>query len=215
MAIILTDRERMKGNGRVSTLREQMLSTPEICLERGYIMTESYKETEGEPPIIRKAKSLKKILEGMSIGIEDGELLVGRTTSKQRGGALLPEVSWEWYLEEIDSLSTREWNRFAPIPEEEKAKMKEFLPYWKGESIFDKWQAMVPEDALRLNHRIVAAVAHCVNSIYQGHISVDYGKVLTKGLNGIKEQVDEELGKLNLAFIKDFEKYQYKICLRI
>ena len=45
-------------------------------------MTESYKETEGEPPVIRRAKALEKILKEMTIGIEDGELIVGRTTSK-------------------------------------------------------------------------------------------------------------------------------------
>ena len=68
---------------------------------------------------------------------------------------------------------------------------------------------MLPENVLKLNHTIVAAVAHCVNSIYQGHTSLDYEKVLTKGLNGIKKQVDEELGKLDLAEIKDFEKFQF------
>ena len=43
---------------RVSKLREQVLRAPEICVERGCLITESYKETEGEPPIMRRAKAL-------------------------------------------------------------------------------------------------------------------------------------------------------------
>lgn len=196
----------MSGQDRVSRLREKMLTPPEICIERGYIMTESYEETEGQPAVMRRAKALKKILEEMSIGIDEGELIVGRTTSKQRGGALVPEVTWEWYLEEIESLSTREWNRFAPIQEDEKTKMKEFLPYWKGKSIFDMWCAMIPDDVLALNHKIVTATGHGVNGIHEGHVSPDYEKVLTIGINGLKQKVAAELEKLNLAYLEDFER---------
>ncbi len=199
----------IKSNARVNKLREKVLAPPEICVERAQLMTESYKETESEPSILRRAKALQKILNEMTIGIDDGELIVGRTTSKSRGGAILPEVAWDWYLEEMDSLSTREWNRFAPLTEEEKAKMKECLPYWKGKAAYDKFCATIPPEVLKLHHIIEEAGGHAVNNIHQGHMSVDYEKVLTLGLNGIKQQVDAELAKLNLAYMKDFEKYQF------
>ncbi len=198
-----------EGNGRVSKLRKKMLALPEVCIERGYLMTESYKETESEPAIIRRAKALGKVLKEMTIRIGDGELIVGRATSKPRGGSLLPELSWEWYLKEMDTLSTRDWDRFAPLTEEEKTKMKEFLPYWKGKSLYEKWQGMVPENAQKLDTKIQCGGVYCGNSFYLAHISPDYEKVLTKGLNAVKKQVDEELGKLNLAEIKDFEKFQF------
>ncbi len=204
MAIVEIERK-----SRVNKLREKMLVMPSICIERGYWMTESYKETESEPIIIRRAKALEKILREMTIGIEDGELIVGKATSKTVGGILRPEVQWEWYLEEIETVSTREWDRFAPLTEEEKAKMKECLPYWKGKALFDKWRTMIPEDALKLNHKIQAAAAYCLNNQHYGHIAVDNEGVLTKGLNGIKKQVDEGLKILTLANLEDFEKYQF------
>jgi pyruvate-formate lyase len=101
-------------------------------------MTESYKDTESEPALIRRAKAPEKMLKEMTICIEDGDLIVGMTSGKVRGGALLPEVQWEWYPEEMDTLSTRGWYRCSPLTEEEKTKMKEFLPYWKGKSLHDK-----------------------------------------------------------------------------
>ena len=210
MTKAITERVGIEGNERVSKLREKMAAaSPEVCIERGYLLTKSYKETEAESPVIRKAKALGKILKEMTICIEDGELIVGSATSKQRGGPLLPELQWEWYLEEMNGLSTRDWDRFAPLTEEEKSKMKEFLPYWKGRTLYEKWQAMIPENALKLNHKIQSGGAYCGNDMYYGHTSVDYERVLTKGLNDVRRQVDEELGKLNLADLKDFEKFQF------
>ena len=119
---IIGDNLGLETNERVMTLKKSVLCTPQLCLERAYLMTESYKETEGEPALIRRARALEKILNEMSIYIEDGELIVGRATSKQRGGPLLPEVIWDWSLKEMDTLSTREWDKIYPLTEDEKAK---------------------------------------------------------------------------------------------
>ena len=75
MNMVATERAETEGNGRVSKLKEGILRPPELCVERGYLITESYKETESEPIIIRKAKALEKILKEMTISIEDGELI--------------------------------------------------------------------------------------------------------------------------------------------
>ena len=108
------------SSDRIHKLREKVRVPRSICVERGYWMTESYKETENEPYVLRRAKAVGKILKEITVSIEDGELIVGRATSKARGAALIPEIQWRWYLDEMESLSTREWDRFAPLTEEEK-----------------------------------------------------------------------------------------------
>jgi choline trimethylamine-lyase len=200
---------------RIKKLRNQVLQTPEICLDRGYWMTESYKETESDPPILARAKGLKKVLNNMKIDIQKGELLVGRVTSKLRGGPLLPEVAWEWYIEEMDAFSTREWNKYAPLTEKDKSGMKAFLPYWKGKSLFEKFNAIAPQQIQDLNHIIEEAGGHAAANIHQGHISVDFEEVLNKGLKGIKHSVNEKLSKLNLADMQDFEKYKFYTAVNI
>ena len=197
------------GSERVAKLREKVLTTPEICVERAYLFTESYKETESEPPVIRRAKALEKVLQEMTIGIEDGELIVGNATSKVRGGPLFPDIRHDWHLEELDTLSTRDWDRFLPLAEEDKVKIKEFLPYWKGKSLYEKWRAMIPESMMNLNHKVLSGGAFCDNGHHCGHVCVDYEKVLTKGLNDIEKQVEEQLGKLNLGEVRDFDKFQF------
>ena len=122
-----------KCTPRVAALREKVLGAPQICTERAYLMTESYKKTEGEPKLFQRVRAMDHILQNISIGISDGEIIVGRSTSKNRGAPLIPELQWKWYLDEIDELSTRQWDRCAPITDEEKVKMRECLPYWEGQ----------------------------------------------------------------------------------
>ncbi len=56
----------------------------------------------------------------MTVRIEDGDLLVGAATSKRVAAPMLPEVQWQWYKEELETLSLRDYERFQPLTEEEK-----------------------------------------------------------------------------------------------
>ena len=48
---------------RTQKLNEAMRNVkPEICIERAKLITESYKQTEGMPYIIRRAEGLKYML---------------------------------------------------------------------------------------------------------------------------------------------------------
>lgn len=194
---------------RIIKLRENMITAPAICIERGYLMTESYKETEGQPAVIRRAKALEKILKEMTVRIEDEELIVGWPTSKMRGGAVLPEIQCAWILDEMDTFTTREWDKYAPLSEDEKAKLKEFIPYWKGKSLHEQWQAMVPKEAQKFNHIISTSGGFCENGHHFAHVAVDYEKVITIGIKGIKEEVNNELSNLNLSNIEDLDKFHF------
>lgn len=60
------------------------------------LLTESYKETEGEPIIMRRAKAFAHILANIPITIRDEELIVGSSTLAPRGCQTFPEFSYEW-----------------------------------------------------------------------------------------------------------------------
>ena len=75
--------------GRMGRLLKQaMEAKPSICIERARIWTESHKQTEGEPGIIRRAKALARVLDEMSIYISDDELIVGNHSSRPRGSVV-------------------------------------------------------------------------------------------------------------------------------
>ena len=199
----------MSSNERIDRLREKMLTTPEICVERGYIMTESYKETEGKPYAIRRAKALEKILNEMTIRIEDGELIVGWATSKQRGGAILPEIQCQWILDEIDELSTRPWDKYAPLSEDEKQKLHAFVPYWNGKTLNEQWIATVPEEAQKYNHIIQTSGGFSENGHHFAHAAADFEKVINIGLMGVRKEAEEKLSGLDLTVFGELEKYHF------
>ncbi|HJX03912.1 MAG TPA: pyruvate formate lyase family protein, partial [Dehalococcoidia bacterium] len=205
MAEISLVNSNIKEKGRLNKLREAMLNRPEICIERGHLMTESYKQTEDKPPLLRRAMALEKILGEMTIRIEEGELLVGAATGKRIAGPLLPEVQWQWYLDEMDTLSTRPTDSFQPLTEEEKSRTREMLSYWRGKSVFDKWISIVPQEYQK--HKFVTWATGGANpwvGIHLAHCCPGYERVLNEGLNGIKKQINLILQKLDLANISDF-----------
>ena len=66
-----------------------------VCPERARYWTESYKQTGGQPAVVRRAKALANVLENMTVFIAPDEWLVGYIASDKR---LLP------FYREISSL---------------------------------------------------------------------------------------------------------------
>ena len=69
---------------RVQHLRTRIMSRingkdARISIERAKLMTASYRLTEGEAPVIRRAKAIAHVLRNIPISIEKHELLAGRT----------------------------------------------------------------------------------------------------------------------------------------
>ena len=73
-----------------------------ICSERAIFYTESFKQTEGLPYILRKAKAFAHTLQNMSIYIEKDSLLFGNQASVNFAAPVFPEYSIDWIIEELD-----------------------------------------------------------------------------------------------------------------
>jgi pyruvate formate-lyase/glycerol dehydratase family glycyl radical enzyme len=194
---------------RISRLRENMLHIPDICIQRAYWWTKSYMETEGEPEVIRRAKALAKILENLPIYIDDDELIVGRSTSKERGGMLFPEIQWEYILKEIELFSSRDWDRCGSISDEEKKMVEDTLPYWKGKCTWDRFNASMPPEIRRIHGGVFFLGTSSMSGVHYGHETIDYSRLLKKGLSGIKKEAQEKLESLDLTKPEDFKKYQF------
>ena len=184
---------------RIRALREAVLETPEVCVERAMYMTQSFMETEGEHILIRRAKALKHILESMSLSIYDGELLAGATTGKRRGSFIIPEIQWKWYLDEMDNMSERDWDACQPIGEYEREMMRKYLPYWEGKCTWDKVRNVWNDTVLRLNGEIFMTHTSSMSGQHFGHISIDYERLLTRGLRDIINEAKQALEVLPVS----------------
>ncbi len=137
-------------SSRIERMKDKLLSSPyEVCIERARLYTESYKETEGQPPAIRAAKALAKTLAEMTIYIGEEELIVGNRTSKRLAGVIPVErgdINAVLKLE-MDSMGKRK-RPFLISEEDKRALREEILPYWKGRSIRDKKASLWAERGL-------------------------------------------------------------------
>jgi formate C-acetyltransferase len=156
-------------------------------------------KTDGENIVIRRAKALASILENMSVTIHDGELLAGTTTGKRRGSFLIPEIQWEWYLNEMDNMSTRSWDRCQPIGNFERDQMLEYLPYWRGKCTWDKVNNVWNNTVLKLNGEIFMTHTSSMSGQHFGHIAVDYPRMLSRGLRDIINEANEYLAQLPVS----------------
>ena len=119
---------------RITRLVDRMFDhMPEIEADRAVLLTESYKATEGEPIITRRAKAFEHILKNLPIVIREDELIVGSNSTKSRGCQTFPEYSFEWLESEFDTVATPSADPFY-ISEDTKKKLHEAYKYWKGKT---------------------------------------------------------------------------------
>ena len=125
---------KIAKSDRIDFLKDTLYAKmPEIESDRAVLITESYKATEGEPIILRRAKAFKHILENIPIVIRDKELIVGSATVQPRSCQVFPEYSFEWLENEFDTVATRAADPFY-ISDENKKILHEVYKYWKGKT---------------------------------------------------------------------------------
>ncbi len=110
-----------------------------IDLDRARLVTQAYRETEGQPWVLRKAKMVEKLCEEMPIFIKPGELIVGDANGAPDEIRWYPETSAWWMPEGITTGGFSE----MVTDEERKEIIEDICEYWKGRSVADRvWDAM-------------------------------------------------------------------------
>ena len=181
---------------RIKALKAEVVNAvPEVEPYRAVLITESYKETEGMPAVMRRAKANEKIFNNLPVVIRDNELIVGALSVKPRSTNLCPEFSFDWVEKEFKTMATRMCDPFV-ITEETADILHEVFKYWKGKTTSELATSYMSQEALDCQ----AGGVFTVGNYYFGgigHVCVDYGKVLNKGFKGIIAEVVEAMNKLD------------------
>ena len=175
---------------RTRTIKDGLFASPcQVTLERALLYTESWRTTEGEPVIVRRAKALRHILENHELVLDDHDLLVGNRSTTPRAGVLSPEMSPYWILGELDQFPTRPQDTFE-MSEEDKATYRDVLyPYWRGHSLNDWYREHADVEVLEAQQTKIFAVAQTDKG--QGHIICDFPSVLGRGYGDILREARE------------------------
>lgn len=196
---------------RITKLKEQYENyVPTLHLDLAKVKTDVMKATEGEPMCIRRAKAFKKYCETKTITILPHELIIGNTGSAPRQAEVTPEVSADWISEELDTMSTRQYD---PLQIDEASKnlwREEIEPYWKGKTVLNQWLTRIPEEVRDLGYKSGIIDAEIKTQTGPGEIAIGYENILIpQGYGGIKAHAEKVKAGLDLTNIEDIGKSEY------
>ena len=192
--------DQINPSPRVQRLRDRYLNFQgRVGYETALYWTEAFKESEGEPRILRRAKAFKKLFENKSLPIHTDELIVGGMDSRPHSSAQYPDMNVMWIEDELDTFPTREHDPMQ-IEEETKTVYKEkILPYWRGKTFEEVWlkkAEMALPDALKFGYRTCISDQGVVTFYTINHHHPDFMRVVEKGYTGIKAEVEAKRSQL-------------------
>lgn len=191
---------------RIHKLLEYYYSAkPEIFAERAVLVTKSYKKTEGMPLEIIRAKMLEKVLNEITTKIRDHEMIVGCKTPEALGSPLYPEIACEWIEKELNIIEKREEAPFLVNNETIKTlRIEKVFEYWREKQVYHRIMEVLPDEIKATVDEGLLFHYYLNRSI--GHITVNYEKVVKKGLNCIKEEIKEHLKKIDFEGDRSLKK---------
>lgn len=191
---------------RMKEFREEVLDEkPYIDAQRAILATLAYKENLNQPRVMVRAKMLEKVLDNMSIYIEDKSLLAGNQATKNRNAPIFPEYTMEFVMKELDQFEKRDGDVFY-ITEKTKEQLREIAPFWQNNNLRARGEALLPEEVRVFMETGVFGMEGKLNA-GDAHLVVNYERILKDGLRGYEKRVKEYKASLDLTDPESIDKY--------
>ena len=183
---------------RMQAFREEVLEEkPYVDAERAVLATEAYRAGQNQPRVMMRALMLQRILEKMSIYIEDKTLIVGNQASKNRNAPVFPEYTLEFVLRELDLFEKRDGDVFY-ITEDTKDQIRSIAPFWENNNLRARGEALLPDEVSVFMETGVFGMEGKLNA-GDAHLAVNYERVLREGLRGYEDRVRKLKAELDLT----------------
>ena len=182
---------------RVEALRWKIIEAPqEVCIERARYLTEAMRRNWDKHPLTRMSLAFEHILKNISVIIRDDELIVGCRTSKLKGAPLFPENKSLWIEGDLENFDKRVLQRAMITPAEKNELATVILPFWKGKTVEESMQKLMPEDILTdMDKYIFTMMLEITYGI--GHFTMNHERVLAQGLRGVMDDAQQKLANLS------------------
>lgn len=191
---------------RMKEFREEVLDEkPYIDAQRAILATLAYKENLNQPRVMVRAKMLEKVLDNMSIYIEDKSLLAGNQATKNRNAPIFPEYTMEFVMKELDQFEKRDGDVFY-ITEKTKEQLRKIAPFWQNNNLRARGEALLPEEVRVFMETGVFGMEGKLNA-GDAHLAVNYERILKDGLRGYEKRVKEYKASLDLTDPESIDKY--------
>jgi pyruvate formate-lyase/glycerol dehydratase family glycyl radical enzyme len=186
-----------------------------LCIEKARLITESYKQTEGEPATFRNAKAFSHLLENMPVLIDHQELFVGEGASQPWGAEIDPFLG-VWKENEVRgaaedgivSVDKMDWQLFKELGKYWETRCSEYAQSQLfDERIFKYLQIGVTLPPMRHKNEFRGAYAGsglCLSFNFTDCYT-DFDKWLN-GLDPIINEIEEELRNIRFLSLAAVDK---------
>lgn len=193
---------------RMRAFREEVLDErPFVDAERAVLCTESYRQTQDQPPVMRRALALAHILDDMSIYIEDKTLLAGNQATKNCNAPVFPEYTLGFVLDELDSFEKRDGDVFY-ITDEDKQRIRGIAPFWENNTLRDRGMALLPDEVSVFMETGLFGMEGKLNA-GDAHLAINHARMLREGLRGYEERARRAKAALDLTDPDSVDKYAF------
>ena len=184
-----------RGNADDDSRRGMFRPEIRLDLQRSRLMTESYKETDGQPMVLRRAKALANILDKMGIFIRDYERIVGYQTADPNGIFHPIEQNWKSPQRLANSAAGK-----TLLDAAGRRELNKLCKYWKGKAISDRHQAVIPED---LKKYWTYEGTFLWSQLSELGIP-NYEKLFRLGLNGLIQEIKDKMAEVDREIPGDY-----------
>ena len=155
------------------------------------------KSTEGEPQIIRQAKALAAILNGIPVKIYPEELIVGSVSDKIRGAMVYPEAHDSRIIPELEELKARDCRVIEVTKEDIKVIQEDIASYWTDSSLIAQADKKTPE---KIIETLYAGSVFILTEVAGfGHLSINYPMLFSMGFDEFCKHAEERIGEYSGA----------------
>ncbi len=198
-------------------IKRRMEAVEHLACERSRIVTDSWRETDGQPLDIRRAKLFRAVMEKNPVVIRDGELIVGSQSKYVLGASPSIDYNPSLAIENIENFKGKQLTDEDPelhtITRSEYESLAEDVEFWKGRSTGD---AVNHFNETHFPWLQDWARSGLVNAAKAGNPpgakNVNYGWVIQEGLESIIAKAKAEKAKLTFSDTPR-EDYQKEIFL--
>ena len=171
-------------NADMAALRQAVVQTPVgVALHRAKVYTQVFRQTEGQPWVVRKAKALREYLETVPIYLRPNDRIAGSISESPGAMPVIVEIGIgenNIYLSENPG---RKGYLAGQVPEE-------ILDYWKNANLWGRYRSEILGQPPVKRHAELPVVSPNYKFICnQGHLCPSYRELLQGGLDGLRAKV--------------------------
>ncbi|CAN5340508.1 glycyl radical protein [soil metagenome] len=191
-----------------------------ISIAKSKLMTASFEATEGRPQVIRVARALEAVLQGVPVFVEPGDLLAGNFAAKP-GAVELSSLWANWGVDELDALCAAGFE----VDPADRPEIARINAYWQDRSLTSRMTSRY-DDTRLWPYAQLGVVLPAFRSKEEGwgpggmigcgwgiHHEIsqiigvyDYGRVLEEGLESLIAEARAKLAATKLMTAQDVDR---------